>query len=125
MKKSLLEIYALAVCFVTIICFAIALGVFVYDVLEMTNPKLTLRSYQYKMHQTNEAFTRNNIKKYENYSEEEITKFREDSYTVALEAEKRDAIQSIVRVLIIMIIDMVIFVVHWKLANRTREVNAT
>lgn len=121
MKKSLLEIYALAVCFVTIICFAVVLGVGMYDFLEMAKPEMTLKSYQYQKHQTNEAFTRSWSKKKRRPSEEEITKMREKSYSVALEAERRDAVQSFIRVLIIMIIDLVIFLVHWRLGKRARE----
>ena len=121
MKKSLLEIYALAVCFVTIICFAVVLGIGMYDFLEMIKPELTLKSYQYQKHQTNEAFTRSWSKKKRRPGEAEITKMREKSYLVALEAERRDAVQSFIRVLIIMIIDLVIFLVHWRLGKRARE----
>lgn len=120
MKKSLLEIYALAVCFVTIICFAVALGVGMYDFLEMAKPELTLKSYQYQKHQTNEAFTRSWSKKKRRPGEKEITRIREKSYEVALEAERRDAVQSFIRVLIIMIIDLVIFLIHWRLGQRAR-----
>jgi hypothetical protein len=125
MKKSLLEIYSLAVCFVTIICFAVALGIGTYDVLEMSNPELTLKSYSYQQHQTNEAFTRNWSKDKEKPSEEEITRMREKSYKVALEAERRDAVQSFIRVLIVILIDIGIFLIHWKLAKRAREANVT
>ena len=46
---------------------------------------------------------------------------REESYMVALEAERRDAVQSFIRVQIVMIIDLVIFLVHWRLGKRARE----
>jgi len=121
MKKSLLEIYSLAVCFVTIICVAVTLGIGIYDILEMSNPEMTLRSYAYQNHQTNEAFTKNWSKDKERPSEEKITIIREKSYSVALEAERRDAVQSLIRVLIILLINFAIFIVHWKLAKRTRE----
>ncbi len=121
MKKSLLEIYALAVCFVTVICFAIVLGIGLYDILEMSNPEMTIKSYQYQRHQSNEAFSRNKSKYKEKYSEAEITKIREKSYSVALKAEQRDAIQSFIRVLIIMLIDIIIFLIHWRLGKYARE----
>jgi len=122
MKKSLLEIYALSVCFVTIICFAVSLGIGIYDVLEMSAPKFTLKSCDFEKHQTNEAFTKRwKEKKREKYTEEEIVNLREESYQVALSKEKRDAIQSLIRVLIIILIDMVIFIIHWKVAKSTRE----
>ena len=121
MKKSLLEIYALAICFVTIICFAVVLGIGLYDVLEMSNPEMTIKSYQYQKHQSNEAFTRNRSKQKEKRSETEITETREKSYSVALKAEQRDAIQSFIRVLIIMLINFIIFLIHWRLAKHARE----
>ena len=125
MKKSLLEIYSLAVCFVAIICAAISLGIGAYDILELSNPELTLKSRQYQIHQTNEAFTRRWSKDEEKPSEEEITIIREKSYSVALEAERRDALQSLIRMIIILLIDLTIFMIHWKLAKRTSESNAT
>jgi len=121
MKKSLLEIYALAVCFVTVICFAIVLGIGLYDILEMSNPEMTIKSYQYQRHQTNEAFTRNKSKKFVKRSESEITEIREKSYSVALKAEQRDGIQSFIRVLIIMLINVIIFLIHWRLGKYARE----
>jgi hypothetical protein len=125
MKKSLVEIYALAVCFVTLICFAIALGIGIYNILEMFNPELTLRAYAYQHHQTNEAFTRNWKKDKKLPNENAITKMREESYKVALKTERRDGLQSFIRVMIVVVIDIVIFLTHWGLARRSRKTYAT
>ena len=97
------------------------LGVGLYDILEMSNPEMTIKSYQYQKHQSNEAFTRNWSKKKEKGSKSEITEIREKSYSVALKAEQRDAIQSFIRVLIIMLIDVIIFLIHWRLGKYARE----
>ena len=56
MKQSILEIYALAVCFVTLVCFVIALGIGVYDLIEIANPEVTITSWEYDRHQSNETF---------------------------------------------------------------------
>ena len=42
MKKSMIEIYALAVCFVCIASGGIVLGVGVYDVIQVAAPEMTL-----------------------------------------------------------------------------------
>ena len=42
MKRSFVEIYGLAVCFVTLLCFVIALGVGIYDLLQVAFPEFTL-----------------------------------------------------------------------------------
>ena len=124
MKKSLLEIYSLAVCFITIICFAVALGVGIYDVLEMTVPDFTLKSHAYEQHQTNEAFTRRwKEERRTKYTDDEITALRQESYDVSLSTERRDAFQSCIRVGIIVVIDLIIFLLHWMLAKRARQEN--
>jgi hypothetical protein len=122
MKKTLLEVYALAVCFVTITCFAISLGVGIYDVIELNAPEFTMKSCDYEKHQTNENFSRNwDEEKRQKFSEERITKLREDSYQVAIEKEKRDAIQSLLQILIIISIDTIIFLIHWLIARKSRN----
>lgn len=129
MKKSILEIYALAVCFVTVVCAVVSLGIGIYDILEITNPEFTLPSYQYERHQTNAAFFRqdcgNEGKEGESLSEEEKTKRRLESLEVALKAEKRDGVQSIVKVLIVLIVDSIAFIIHWWVARRARESSIT
>ena len=47
MKKSILEIYALAVCFLALVCFVIALGLGVYDLIQIANPGFTINAYEY------------------------------------------------------------------------------
>lgn len=127
MKKSILEIYALAVCFATIGCFVIALGIAVFDVIQIAKPEFTLSSYEYNRHQSNDAFW-NNCKQCDNDkkdkqkpSDEELTKRRSESYRQAIQAERRDAFQGITKALIIIVIDIVFFMVHWRIARRSRE----
>lgn len=129
MKKSILEIYALAVCFATIGCFVIALGIAIFDVIQITNPEFTLSSHEYNRHQSNDAFWTNS-NKYDNDkknkkrpSDEELTKRRLESYRQAIQSERRDAFQGITKALIIIIIDVVFFMVHWRIARRAREAN--
>lgn len=56
MKRSSIEIYGLAVCFVTLLCFVIALGVGIYDLLQIAFPEFTLSAYEYERHRSNELF---------------------------------------------------------------------
>ena len=56
MKRSFVEIYGLAVCFVTLLCFVIALGVGIYDLLQAAFPEFTLNAYEYERHQSNDSF---------------------------------------------------------------------
>jgi hypothetical protein len=129
MKKSILEIYALAVCFATIVCFVVALGVALYDVIQIANPEFTLSSYEYNRHQSNDAFW-NNCSQYDSKDkdkkrppEDELTKRRMEGYRQAVQSERRNAFQGITMASIIILIDIVFFVVHWRIARRARETN--
>lgn len=129
MKKTILEIYALAVCFATIVCFVVALGIALYDVLQIAKPDFTLSSREYNRHQSNDAFWKS-CDQYESKdkdrkrpAEDELTKLRTESYRQALQSERRDAFQGITKAIIVILIDVVFFIVHWRIARRARETN--
>ena len=121
MKKSILEIYALAVCFVTVVCAAVAVGIGVYNIIEIAAPEFTLWSYEHNRHQSNEAFFRDAEGEGQGLSEEAKTKRRLDSYAIAVGAERRNGVQSLVMVSIVFVIDAFVFGGHWILARRVRE----
>jgi hypothetical protein len=128
MKKSLLEIYALAVCFATIVCFVISLGVAIYSIIEIINPEFTMNSYEYKRYQSNDAYWlsrvddwRNKEKEMQRPSEDELTKQRTEGYRLAVIAEKRDGYQGITKTAIVILINIVVFFIHWRIAKRSRE----
>ncbi len=130
MKKTILEVYALAVCFGAIICFVITLGIAIYDLIEIAYPEFTLRSYEFTRHQTNEAYwasLRNRSDKpgAARPAEEALTKERLESYRWAVVSERRDGVQSLTRCIIILLINSVIFAIHWLIARRAREAIAT
>ena len=113
MKKSILEMYALVVCFVGLVCFVIALGIGVYDLIQIANPVFTINAYEYDRHQSNEAFRRfpwlfgmegpgqaffsggatgdpgTSLEPTTPAVEEEVTQQREESYQAALRSERR------------------------------------
>jgi len=129
MKKTILEIYALAVCFATIVCFAIVLIIGTYDLIRITNPEFTLGSCEHNQHQSNDAFWESKHrydpegKEKKRPPEETLTKQRLESYRKVIESEKREAFQSLTLILIILIVDIVIFWVHWRIARRARAAN--
>ena len=120
MKKSILEIYALSVCFVTLLCFVIALGIGIHDLIQIGNPEFTMNPYEYERHQSNQAFAPAVSTEPSESSVEELTEQREKSYQGALRSERRRGLQSLTIVGIVMVIDFLVFGVHWLLAKRTR-----
>lgn len=132
MRKSILEIYALAVCFVALVCFVVATGIGFYDLIQITSPEFTLNAYEYERHQSNENFRgfpgRTAIRgigpgipvEPEERPEEEVTRQREESFQAALRSERRRGLQSLIQIMIILVIDVLVFVPHWLLARKTR-----
>jgi len=135
MKKSVLEMYALAICFVTLICFVIALGIGIYNMIRIVNPEFTLSAYEYERHQSNRAFRgfsgielRMELRglaparpaEISEPSDEELTRQREQSYQNVMRAEQRRGTQSLTMVGIVIFIDLMVFAVHWLLARKAR-----
>jgi hypothetical protein len=56
MKKTLVEVYALAVCFVTLVCFVVTLGIGIYDLIQFLNPEFTISSYTYEHHKISHLY---------------------------------------------------------------------
>jgi hypothetical protein len=115
--RSLIQVYALAVCFATLMCFVVALGVGMYDVLQIAAPSFTLESYQ--PYQSNDVFVQFFPDKKER-PEGEITALREQALRDALHFEQRSAVQSGAFVLIILAINAGVFLVHWRIAGTQR-----
>ena len=128
----MLEIYALAVCFIALVCFVVALGIGVYDLIQIASPEFTLNAYEYERHQSNETFGGGSpgralrgiapgipIEPTER-PEEEVTQQREESFQSALRSERRRGMQSLIQIMIILVIDVLVFAPHWLLARNTR-----
>lgn len=131
MKKTILEVYALAVCFAAIVCSVIVLGIAIFDVIQIMKPEFTMNSHEYNRHQSNNAFWErsgacdNKDKEKQRPNEEELTKRRLASFQQTIKTEQRAALQSITIATIILIIDIILFLIHWKIAQRAREANST
>ena len=130
MKKSVLEIYALAVCFFTVACFVIVTGMAIWEVVRLSAPEFTLSSFLWQQHQTDDAFKTKLVNEHRYVAEKhtytppegtELTKARETSFAQAIASERRTASQDLIRNLIILLIDGLVFVVHWKIAIRARQ----
>lgn len=91
------------------------------------SPETTVDSWVYQRHQSNEKFSavspmtinpfenQDRIEKQEQLPENTLTKNRLDSYVQALKAEVRSNTQSILRSVIVTVISMLLFLVHWRL----------
>jgi hypothetical protein len=91
-------------------------------------------SLTYTQHQTNDAFWYNNPENFsmpvnpgetekakERPSEAVLTKQREESFARTVSIERRDNAQTVVKTMIVIFIDLIVFLSHWFIARRTRS----
>ncbi len=136
MKKTLLETYALVVCFSALFSFIIVLAMTLYSVIQIADPTLTMNSNVYAQYQSNDLFWgecgNRSLERYRpscsdadmkkvRPDEVKLTKQREEEFALKTRMERRDGTQSVMKLLIIMLVTMFTFGVHWLIARRARE----
>lgn len=140
------RIYALAVCFASILCIAISTGIGLYDMVQITFPKLTMDSYHYQNLQSNEAYRQSHLypgrmpiypvminqggsgisraasisnpNDEDPLSDEEVTQRRQQQITIAIDNVRHDALRSLMQILIVLLVSIPLFIVHWRFAQK-------
>ena len=100
--------------FVRLICFTVALGVGVYDGVQLALPRVSLPFYQPYL--SNDSFAQY-YPDNKDVPTDDISQLREQALHDAIDAGRRAAFQSARFVLIIVAIDVAVFVVHWRIAK--------
>ena len=123
MKKNLLALYALGLCFVLAASLAIVFSMLLYDLLELNFPELTLPARIHERHQSDELFllslgSEEGVLKKKQFSKARLSKLRKESYRAALLSEQRAAKQSLMRGAITIFVSSLLFWIHWRLARR-------
>lgn len=121
MKKKVLQIYASLVCFITISCGVIFIGAGMYDFVEIVAPGYMLSEKVVQGHRDNKSFVNTYYKSdlYEYLTDEQITAQRIESFKAAISNERVNAIKSLGIALLVLLIDMGIFIAHWKIGKKT------
>ncbi len=111
-----------------IVCFVISLGAALYSIVGIASPEFTMNSYTYSRYQSNDDYWLSRVEKYldkrkriNRPSEDELTKQRQEGYRLAAISERRDSFQTLAKAIIILIINLVVFFIHWRIAGRARQ----
>ncbi len=127
MKRTSLEIYSLAVCFISVIALVISLGTSLYSIIKIAYPEFTIDQWQYEQFQTNDNFWQNSPKHFPQElngkpapkpSEVELTKMRKEGYKIILKGEQRNGFQTLVNSIIFLLISAMVFFWHWRLFKK-------
>lgn len=147
-----MKIYALAVCFASLLCGAITTGVFIYNVVKISFPEATIDPGLIRHYSSNEEFLRSPFyprgpalvhfagtgfpalpmpdprlhgEQTEEpvLSDKEITKLREKGLRNTIESHQFRARQGLILQTIIILISAVLFAIHWQLAKKFSNEN--
>lgn len=116
MPRSLIQFYALTVCFCTLMCGMIALGFAAYDLIRIAAPGFTMAS-SYGAWDSDEQFLLGHPDK-KGLLPAEIASLREKYRQEAIAYERKTGQQGFVWAFIILAIDAAVYAIHWRLARR-------
>ena len=124
MNRSSLEVYAYVVCVLALICGVIVLGLFSYNIVRVLAPSFTLSEWQVISVSSNEEFKKSYGKDVSLPQEEDkITQLREQKHRLLISLERQRGFQNLVFQGIILIINTVVFIIHWKIGRRKSSQN--
>ncbi len=130
MKRSVLEIYALVVCFFTVVCFVVYLGMAVWSVVSLSAPEFTMNGLWWQQYQSDESYKEHLVGIYgrgtdkDNYvapTGQALTDARAKAFGEQLATERHSAATELIHNIIILLINILVFVPHWRLASRARQ----
>lgn len=122
------RIYALLVCFVTVICITVSTGMGLYEIVKIISPELTMSTYRYQHLQTIDFYGQN---RYPGFrisgpesglvqapkSVEELNAIREAELQALMDNERKAAIASLIRIAIVLIVTIPLFYLHWQISK--------
>jgi hypothetical protein len=134
MDNPYVRVYALLVCFFSIICLTISTGMGLYELVKIADPELTLSPYRYQHLESDASYRRLNYpagvinpaypsmpKHDESISKmtaEKIAEAREKERDNLIAAERKQAIASLIRLFIVIIVTSPVFYIHWRIAGK-------
>jgi hypothetical protein len=131
MPSTVLQIYAAAVCFVSISCLAIALGIVCYSTVTVFNPSFTLHPMSFPPYPPFEVSSSSMdgsplvgtapAVSVSPLSDEEAAKRRAAAQETAIHNELANARQSLLRWGIAAGICGILFSVHWRILRREND----
>lgn len=127
MKRTHLEWYILAICFVSILAFVGTVGVSIYSAVRVAMPDFTMSAAEFERYQSNDAFwdfciqDRTCSDEDEDRPDEEVLQdLRQEWLERGMTIEQRAGAQLFVKSLIALLIEIITFIIHWVFGQRLR-----
>ena len=131
-QNYLLELYCLAICFISVICFAITAMVITRSAIGIVTPETTIDAYTYRQYQSNDnywEFFKNRqsgisdkatlIRPPENI----LTERRTTQWQLEIINEKRSNWQTLITCALILGINLFVFLIHFFIRKKANSKN--
>jgi hypothetical protein len=119
-KKNLLEVYALAACFASMIVLVVSVPMCLYEFIQFIAPSVTVSGYAYERSMSDEQFVQSLPQGRPAPDPSTISRLRSEALESALRSERHDGLRSFLQTLMYAIAAGLVFRLHWRLAQRER-----
>jgi hypothetical protein len=120
MKINILRVYSFAVCFLSLMCGAIVLGLLSYSIVKTVSPGVTVSAHELRQVSSNDEF-RQAFGKVRLLPDEEdkITILRQQEHRQLIDTEFHNGRQKIMLYGIIFLINLIMYVTHWRIGKHS------
>jgi hypothetical protein len=119
-RKNLLEIYALTVCFASVMFLIITVAICLYQAVRIAAPSVTVSGWTHERSSSDEAFLSTWPQGRPLPEATTLPRLRSEALRSALDSERHDGSQSFLQSFMYAIVAGVVFWLHWRLARRER-----
>lgn len=134
MPRSLISIYAAAVCFAAAVCMSIAAGVTIFSIVRITIPEVTSSAYQSQLQAPAEyaaaarvapggmvVFPPFGSAAPPSLTPEQMKKARQTALRLALVYERGSGTRALILWGITLVVSGVLWLLHWRILRRERD----
>ena len=118
MKKTLVEIYALLVCFASIFIVIVNAATGLYSAVRATQPTITVDGYAYRRSLSDEDFMQAWPQQSAKPHPADVPALRKAAYAQALDIESRGGLNVFISSFMYVVAAGLVFGLHWRLAQR-------
>ena len=119
MRKNL-ELYALTVCFASVMFLIVTVAMCLYEAVRIVVPSATVSGWTYERSLSDEAFLSTWPEGRPVPEASTLPKLRSDALRTALDSERQNGLKSFLQSVMYALVAAVVFLVHWRLARRER-----
>jgi hypothetical protein len=119
-KKNMLEVYAFAACFVSMIVVIMSTSLCLYGVIRITAPSVTVAGHTREWTMSNDQFLKTWAQGRPKPDASTTLRMRTEAWESALRTERHDGRTFFLQTLMFAVTAGLVFLFHWRIGTRQR-----